>query len=86
MNSELVIREQTGAVVRLVLNDPQRFNALSDQMIAALSGQIALLSQETEMKVVVIAAAGQAFCAGHDLRQMQAVREDADGGRARWGW
>ena len=38
MNSELVIREQTGAVVRLVLNDPQRFNALSDQMIAALSG------------------------------------------------
>ena len=84
MNSELVIREQTGAVVRLVLNDPQRFNALSDQMIAALSGQIALLSQETEIKVVVIAAQGRAFCAGHDLRQMQAGREDADGGRARF--
>ncbi len=84
MTSELVIREQTGAVVRLVLNDPQRLNALSDLMIAALSGQIALLSQETEIKVVVIAAQGRAFCAGHDLRQMQAGREDADGGRARF--
>ncbi len=84
MSDGLLICEQAGRVFRLTLNDPGRFNALSEEMIAALSVQIAALAGRSDLGVVVIAAAGRAFCAGHDLRQMQASRSAPDGGKARF--
>lgn len=73
---------QHGRVARITLSDPARLNALSDGMLAALGAELARLGADRATKVVVIAARGKAFCAGHDLREMQAVRAAPDGGTA----
>lgn len=59
-------------VVTLTLNRPQAFNALSERMLAALQSELDLLSRDESARVLVLAAAGKAFCAGHDLKQMRA--------------
>ncbi|SDD99599.1 enoyl-CoA hydratase [Paraburkholderia lycopersici] len=59
-------------VVRLTLNRPDAFNALSEALIDALQAELAALAK-SDARVVVIAAAGRAFCAGHDLREMRAA-------------
>lgn len=84
VGDDLLKSEVSGAILRLTMTDPARFNALSDEMIHALSVEIARLSKRPSVRVVVLAATGRAFCAGHDLRQMQAARSEADGGRARF--
>ncbi|MBN3855567.1 enoyl-CoA hydratase [Paraburkholderia sp. Ac-20340] len=58
-------------VVRLTLNRPDAFNALSETLIDALLAQLADIAKSSA-RVVVIAAAGRAFCAGHDLKEMRA--------------
>ncbi|WP_134727089.1 enoyl-CoA hydratase [Paracoccus luteus] len=78
-------RESDGAVVRLVMDSPGNFNALSREMIAALRAALDDIAGDDAVRAVIIAAEGRAFCAGHDLRQMQASRADADGGRAAYG-
>jgi enoyl-CoA hydratase/carnithine racemase len=77
----MIEREDRGAVTRLTLADPDRLNALSDEMLVALSDALEEVAG-TEARVVVLAARGRAFCAGHDLRQMQAMRQAEDGGAA----
>jgi enoyl-CoA hydratase/carnithine racemase len=68
-----VIRdEDKRGVVTLTLNRPQSFNALSEGMLAALQEQIDALAVDASARVVVLAAAGKAFCAGHDLKEMRA--------------
>jgi enoyl-CoA hydratase/carnithine racemase len=68
-----VIRDQDKrGVVTLTLNRPQSFNALSEGMLAALQEQINALARDASSRVVVLAAAGKAFCAGHDLKEMRA--------------
>ena len=79
---QLVLREDRGGVARLTLNAPDRLNALSDAMLAALAEAFAALAADASARVVVIAGAGRAFCAGHDLREMQAGRQAPDGGAA----
>ena len=59
-------------VVRLTLNRPDAFNALSEALIDALQEQLGALASSAA-RVVVIAGAGRAFCAGHDLREMRAA-------------
>jgi enoyl-CoA hydratase/carnithine racemase len=59
-------------VVTLTLNRPQSFNALSDGMLAALQEQIDALARDPSARVLILAAAGKAFCAGHDLKEMRA--------------
>jgi enoyl-CoA hydratase/carnithine racemase len=73
---------RTGAVMRLTLDDPARLNALSNAMIAALTERLAAIAADTSVKVVILAANGKAFCAGHDLKEMQAARGAPDGGAA----
>jgi enoyl-CoA hydratase/carnithine racemase len=69
----LVLRAQDArGVVRLTLNRPQAFNALSEAMLAALQREFDALAKDAEARVVVIAAEGRAFCAGHDLKEMRA--------------
>lgn len=75
----LLIRADRGAVAHLTLNAPHNLNALSDAMLAALAAEIARLADDPA-KVVVLKGAGRAFCAGHDLREMQAARQAEDGG------
>jgi len=75
-------RTDTGAVAHLRMNAPERLNALSDEMLAALSGAFEDLRADAAIRAVVISGAGKAFCAGHDLKQMQAARQAPDGGAA----
>lgn len=67
----LTTRDERG-VATLTLNRPQQFNALSQEMMAALQTELEALNDDASMRVVVIAAQGKAFCPGHDLKQMKA--------------
>ena len=79
---QILERRDTDGIAHLHMNAPDRLNALSDEMLAALQAQIDALAEDRETRVVVISGAGKAFCAGHDLKQMQAGRQAEDGGRA----
>ncbi|MBV7393382.1 enoyl-CoA hydratase [Mameliella sp. DP3N28-2] len=79
---EILERRDAGGIAYLHMNSPDRLNALSDEMLAALQGQIDALAEDRDTRVVVISGAGKAFCAGHDLKQMQAGRQAEDGGKA----
>lgn len=74
-DAPLVLREEHDGLVTLRLNRPQQFNALSEAMLAALQTQLDAIAQQPDVRCVVLAAEGKAFCAGHDLRQMQATPE-----------
>ena len=75
-------RHDTGAVTRLVMNAPERLNALSDEMLAALHTSLDEIANDRSVRAVIISGNGKAFCAGHDLKQMTAGRQAEDGGRA----
>lgn len=60
-----------------VLNDPARFNVLSDEMLMALEQATAAVAADEGARVVVISAQGKAFCAGHDLKAMARVTDQA---------
>jgi enoyl-CoA hydratase/carnithine racemase len=62
-------------VVRLTLDDPQRFNALGEEMLAALQRALDAIAGDASARVVVLAASGKAFCAGHNLKDMAAHAE-----------
>jgi enoyl-CoA hydratase/carnithine racemase len=69
----VVLRSRdTRGVVTLMLNRPQAFNALSEGMLAALQRDLDVIAKDESVRVVVLAAAGKAFCAGHDLKEMRA--------------
>ena len=74
-------RNDTGAVAHLHMNAPERLNALSDDMIAALQAQFDALKKDRDIRAVVLSGAGKAFCAGHDLKEMTAGRQAEDGGK-----
>ncbi len=72
--NEPLVRRETDArgVVRLTLNRPNAFNSLSEGMLAALQVEFEAIAKDDSARVVVLAAAGKAFCAGHDLKEMRA--------------
>ncbi|MGH6870875.1 MAG: enoyl-CoA hydratase-related protein, partial [Rhizomicrobium sp.] len=76
----LVLAAREGEVLRLTLNRANARNALSAGLIAAL--QSALDTVPAGVRAVVLAADGPAFSSGHDLKEMTAHRDDADGGKA----
>jgi enoyl-CoA hydratase/carnithine racemase len=71
----LVLSERSGGVCRLTLNRPERRNPLSSEMIAALRAALAQVARDRGLGVVVLAAAGPVFCAGHDLRELALSRD-----------
>ncbi|AZV78332.1 enoyl-CoA hydratase [Parasedimentitalea marina] len=75
-------RHDTGAIAHLTLDTPKTLNALSDEMLAALQEQINTLSIDTTIKVVILSGSGKAFCAGHDIKQMNSARSSSDGGKS----
>lgn len=80
MNTEAPIllheRDERG-VHTLTLNTPKAFNALSEAMLEALSKELRAVEQDEAARVLVIAAAGKAFCAGHNLKEMKAHPSEA---------
>ncbi len=82
MTDPILLRADLGPVARLTLNAPATLNALSDAMLAALQAELARLAMDPAIRVVILGGAGKAFCAGHDLREMQAARAGPDKGAA----
>ena len=71
----LLARHDAEGVTTLTLARPARFNALSAALLAELHAALAQIAADPAVRVVVIAGAGPAFCAGHDLKEIQAARE-----------
>jgi len=68
----LRIARDARGVVTLTLNDPARFNALGSEMLTALQQALDAVARDDTARVVVLAAEGKAFCAGHNLKDMAA--------------
>lgn len=73
----LLRHDDARGVITLTLNRPQAFNALSEAMLRALQTELDAIASDAQARVVVIAAAGKAFCAGHDLKEMRAAPSQA---------
>ena len=74
-DAPLVIRQDSSdnsGVVTLTLNNPKQFNALSVALLSALQKVLDEIAKDKSIRVVVIAAEGKAFCAGHNLKEMRA--------------
>lgn len=78
---DLLLESKTGTVTELRLNRPQSRNALSLDMIAALQAALDRLARDVQTHVIVIAAEGPVFCAGHDLKEIRQARAADDNGR-----
>lgn len=82
LGDEVVItRLLEAGVCRITLNNPPA-NTLSEAVLDGLSKALDKAEQNKEIRVIIISANGHLFCAGHDLKEVTAHREDADGGRA----
>ena len=82
MQDTPLLRNDTAGIATLTLNAPGSLNALSTAMLAALADQISALAADHRIRVVILRAEGRAFCAGHDLRELQAARAAPDQGAA----
>jgi enoyl-CoA hydratase/carnithine racemase len=81
-HTPLVLTEADGALATLTLANPAARNALSRAMLAALDRALAAIARDPAIRVVLLQAEGPAFCAGHDLKELTARRNDPDRGRA----
>ncbi|HZZ91873.1 MAG TPA: enoyl-CoA hydratase [Usitatibacter sp.] len=68
----VLLRQADDGIVTLTLNRPRQYNALSAAMLDALESELDALSRDESARVVLVTGAGNAFCAGHDLREMRA--------------
>ena len=68
----LLRHDDARGVITLTMNRPQAFNSLSEELLTALQTELDRIADEPQARLVVIAGAGRAFCAGHDLKQMRA--------------
>lgn len=80
MTEPFVLRDVAEHIATLTLNRPASLNALSDGMLAALQAEFDALANDRDVRVIILRGAGKAFCAGHDLREMQAARQAPDKG------
>lgn len=80
--TDLVLVEREAHVATLTLNRPEALNALSSDLMTALQDTLDAIAADRRIKAIVLRGAGRAFCAGHDLREMEGMRQGQDGGRA----
>jgi enoyl-CoA hydratase/carnithine racemase len=82
-SSDILLRDLSDdGILRLTLNDPKRRNALSEAMLGAFGTAFADVGADPSVRVIILAANGPAFCAGHDLKEMTAGRSGPDCGKA----
>jgi enoyl-CoA hydratase/carnithine racemase len=72
-----VLRHDDRGVATLTLHRPQQFNAIDSALLDALEAELAAVAADDAVRVVVLAGAGRAFCAGHDLKEMMGERTEA---------
>ena len=80
LHEQVLLRSDNDGVAVLTLNAPKSINALSEAMLQALSDGFDQIAEDRSVKAVILRSAGNHFCAGHNLKEMSARREDADGG------
>jgi enoyl-CoA hydratase/carnithine racemase len=73
-----LLSESSDGVTTLTLNRGDRFNPLSQAMVAALQAELDRLASDTAVRVIVIAGNGKGFCAGHDLKELRGHAEPSD--------
>jgi len=78
----ILLRDDAASIATLTMNAPERLNALSDAMLAALHSAFDDIAADATVRAVILRGSGKAFCAGHDLKEMQAGRQSQDGGAA----
>ncbi|MGZ5863564.1 MAG: enoyl-CoA hydratase [Methyloceanibacter sp.] len=82
LSGDVLLREDLGPVVLLTLNRPDARNSLSLELIVALTQAIAGLGADDAVRAIIITGAGLAFSSGHDLKELQAHRNDPDRGKS----
>ena len=73
----LILRDDADGIATLTLNRPAQFNAINGAMLTAMQAALDAVAGDPSVRVVVIAAAGRAFCPGHDLKEMLANSNEA---------
>lgn len=73
----VLLRSDDDGIATLTLNRPDKYNALSEELLASLQHELDQIAGDETLKVVIIAARGKAFCAGHDLKEMRASEDRA---------
>jgi len=71
----LLLREDRDGIATLTLNRPQQMNLLTSGMLNALQLALEDIATSKDIRVVVLAATGRGFCAGHDLKEIRELRE-----------
>jgi len=71
----VLLRSDAAGVAGLTLNRPDQYNALSNELLEALQAELDRIKDDPQVRVVVITGSGQAFCAGHDLKEIAGERE-----------
>jgi enoyl-CoA hydratase/carnithine racemase len=70
-----VLRDDRDGVCTLTMNRPAQMNLLTTEMLAALQSSLESIADENRVRVVILAAAGKGFCAGHDLKEIRELEE-----------
>ncbi|MBN8633226.1 MAG: enoyl-CoA hydratase [Rhodobacterales bacterium] len=84
MTDRLILCDIRDGIATVTLASPGTLNALSTPMLAALDDMVVRLAADDSIRVVILAAEGKAFSAGHDLKEMQGYRSAPDGGQAQF--
>ena len=74
-SEEILLKEGRDGVCTLTMNRPAQMNLLTSEMLAALQAALEEISKDERVRVVILAAAGKGFCAGHDLKEIRALKE-----------
>ena len=82
INNILSKEKNNIGVLRLTLNDLENKNALSEIIIQKLIEAISKASEDNSVRVIVIAATGNVFCSGHNLKEINEARKANDGGES----
>jgi len=68
----MLLRHDDSGIATLTLNRPKQYNCLSEALLTELHKALAEIAKDTDIRVVIIAGSGPAYCAGHDLKEMRA--------------
>jgi enoyl-CoA hydratase/carnithine racemase len=71
----ILLREDHDGICTLTMNRPQQMNLLTAQMLTALQREFDALRNDSKNRVIILAGAGKGFCAGHDLKEIRALKE-----------
>ena len=71
----VLLRDDRDGIVTLTMNRPQQMNLLTSEMLSALQASLDRIAKDESIRVVILAAAGKGFCAGHDLKEIRALGE-----------